>query len=119
MAAEDARLLCLNVLMNAIQHAPPSSKVEIAAAIAGNLLAIRVRDHGAGISEQDGPRLFEPFYRADPSRNRESGGTGLGLAICRAICVRNGGEISIANHPHGGAVVEIRLRACPPQVTAV
>jgi signal transduction histidine kinase len=109
LSKEDALLLCSNVLVNALQHSPLSGAVEITARRDARTICVRVRDHGAGISEEDKPFLFDPFYRGDSSRSRKSGGTGLGLSISKAICDRIGGTISIANHLEGGAVVEIRL----------
>ena len=106
---EDGILLCSNVLINAIQHSLLSGIVEITAHQDGEKIRLRVRDHGAGIAEVDKPFLFDAFYRGDASRSRKSGGTGLGLSISKAICDCAGGTIGIANHPEGGAVVEIEL----------
>ena len=109
ISKEDGILLCSNVLINAIQHSLLSGMVEIKAHQVGEKIRIRVRDYGAGIAEEDKPFLFDAFYRGDASRSRKSGGTGLGLSISKAICDRAGGAIGIANHPEGGAVVEIEL----------
>jgi len=56
--------------------------------------------------------VFEPFYRTESSRNRETGGTGLGLAIARNLLRGQGGEVSLRNHPQGGleACVQLPLR---------
>jgi signal transduction histidine kinase len=109
MGKEDALLLCSNVLFNALQHSPSEGVVDITAEREPEAIFLRVRDRGVGINEEDQPFLFDAFYRGDASRSRKSGGTGLGLSICKAICNRSGGIITIANHPDGGAVVEIRL----------
>jgi signal transduction histidine kinase len=114
MGKEDALLLCSNVLINALQHSPSAGVVDITAAREAETIFLRVRDHGSGIIEEDRPFLFDAFYRGDASRSRKSGGTGLGLSICKAICNRSGGIITIANHPEGGAVVEIRLPIFSP-----
>ena len=116
VAGEDANLLCSNVLVNAIQHSEPSSEITVASTMVGQMAKITVRDHGRGVTEEERPHLFEPFYRGDPSRSRKSGGTGLGLSICKAICDRTAGTIEIANHPDGGAIVTILLPAssAPP-----
>jgi signal transduction histidine kinase len=105
----DAFLLCSNILINALQHSHDRGKVCISLARGDAKIALTVRDRGEGISEEDRPYLFNPFYRGDPSRSRKSGGTGLGLAICKAICDRVGGTIDISNHPAGGAVVIVVL----------
>jgi signal transduction histidine kinase len=74
---------------------------------------LTVQDQGEGVSDEDRPYLFEPFYRGDPSRSRKSGGTGLGLSICKAICERVGGSIEISNATAGGAIVTVRLPVKP------
>lgn len=109
IGGEDALLLCANVLMNALQHSPSHSHVEVMMTQSPGSVCLKVRDRGPGIAEEDRPMLFDAFYRGDTSRSRETGGTGLGLSICKAICDRSGGRISISNHPDGGALVEIRL----------
>jgi len=53
--------------------------------------------------------IFERFYRADSSRERESGSTGLGLAIARKLAEAHGGTLTAANHPQGGAIFTLRL----------
>ena len=65
-------------------------------------LAIRIRDHGPGIPESELETVFEPFYRLERSRSRETGGTGLGLSIARNIARAHGGDVRLRNHPDGG-----------------
>jgi len=65
-------------------------------------LTIRVRDHGPGISDSELEKVFEPFYRLEGSRNRETGGTGLGLSIARSIARAHGGDVRLRNHENGG-----------------
>ncbi|WP_446743573.1 sensor histidine kinase [Silvibacterium acidisoli] len=108
LSKEDAFLLCSNLLVNALQHSRGGA-VEVQTQRTGARMVLGVRDHGEGIAEEDLPHLFDAFYRGDASRNRERGGTGLGLSICKAICDRSGGTITIANHPDGGAVVNVEL----------
>jgi len=62
---------------------------------------VTVDDRGPGIDPARVERLFEPFVRGDPSRNRATGGTGLGLAIVRSIASRHGGEAVLENGPTG------------------
>jgi two-component system OmpR family sensor kinase len=111
--SHDALLLCSNILLNALQHSPDGSTVQIEMAVDDGTVRLTVKDQGEGISDQDGPHLFEPFYRGDPSRSRRSGGTGLGLSICRAICQRVGGAIAIENNASAGALVTVTLPAEP------
>jgi signal transduction histidine kinase len=105
----DALLLCSNVLLNALQHSPAHSNVLVEAIAEEEHVLLTVKDEGEGITNEDRPYLFEPFYRGDPSRSRKSGGTGLGLSICKAICERAGGSIQISNCAPTGALVTITL----------
>jgi signal transduction histidine kinase len=75
----------------------------------GTELVIRVRDHGPGIPQGELERVFEPFYRLESSRNRDSGGTGLGLSIARDIAQAHGGSLTLANLPTGGLEATLRL----------
>jgi signal transduction histidine kinase len=75
----------------------------------GAALVLRVRDAGPGIPQQELERVFEPFYRLETSRNRDSGGTGLGLSIARDIAQAHGGTLTLANLPGGGLEALLRL----------
>jgi signal transduction histidine kinase len=75
----------------------------------GAQLVIRVRDQGPGIPEEELERVFEPFYRLESSRNRDSGGTGLGLSIARDIAQAHGGSLTLANLPGGGLEATLQL----------
>ena len=61
-------------------------------------------------SEELLERVFEPFYRLESSRSRDSGGTGLGLSIARDIAQAHGGTLTLRNRPQGGLTAELRLR---------
>ena len=74
---------------------------------------VSVRDHGCGIDAGDVPHIFEPFYRADPARARETGGTGLGLAIADQIARAHGGGISVASEPGIGSTFTLNLPLAP------
>ncbi|MFZ1906756.1 MAG: ATP-binding protein, partial [Steroidobacteraceae bacterium] len=75
----------------------------------GAALTIRVRDAGPGIPADELERVFEPFYRLESSRNRDSGGTGLGLSIARDIAEAHGGSLTLANLPQGGLEATLTL----------
>ena len=75
----------------------------------GAVVAIRVRDTGPGIPAQELERVFEPFYRLESSRNRDSGGTGLGLSIARDIAQAHGGSLTLRNLPGGGLEAALLL----------
>ncbi len=79
----------------------------------GDLLRLRVSDDGPGIPEADLERVFEPWFRVESSRNRETGGTGLGLAIARNIARWHGGDIVLRNGAGGGLVAELCLPRVP------
>ncbi|PTQ08550.1 two-component sensor histidine kinase [Sphingomonas oleivorans] len=68
----------------------------------GSRAIVTVADRGPGLLEELLDRVFQPFERADPSRNRETGGIGLGLTIARAIAEDHGGTLTLANRPGGG-----------------
>ena len=70
-------------------------------------LTLRIRDHGPGIPEDMLERVFDPFFRLEASRSRETGGTGLGLSIARNIARSAGGDLTLHNLPQGG--LEARL----------
>jgi len=70
---------------------------------------VRVLDEGPGIAPQELENVFEPFYRLEASRSRETGGTGLGLAIARDIARLHGGDIRLANRPEGGLEAVLTL----------
>ena len=79
----------------------------------GAVLTLRVRDEGPGLAPEELERVFEPFYRVESSRNRDTGGTGLGLSIARDIAQAHGGTLYLRNLPQRGleAVVALpRLR---------
>ncbi|WAH57203.1 ATP-binding protein [Pseudomonas silvicola] len=72
-------------------------------------VTIRVIDHGPGISADKREAVFEPFFRLEGSRNRNSGGVGLGMTIAREACQRLGGQLSLEETPGGGLTAVIRL----------
>lgn len=106
---EQFKLLCTNILMNAIQHSPGGSEVRVLVSAANGYGVLEFRDHGDGIGATELPYVFERFSRGDPSRSRHSGGTGLGLAICKAIVDRAGGAIRIESERGRGTSVFVTL----------
>ena len=72
-------------------------------------LTIRIKDDGPGLPEEELEKVFEPFYRREASRSRETGGTGLGLGIARNIAQSQGGEVHLRNHPQGGLEAVLTL----------
>ena len=97
---------CLtNLIANAVKF---GTRAEILIEDGADLV-IRVRDRGPGIPEEELERVFEPFYRLESSRNRDSGGTGLGLSIARDVAQAHGGSLQLANAPGGGLEATLRL----------
>jgi signal transduction histidine kinase len=82
-----------NLLDNAVRYSPPGGTVGLHATRSRSSVTIEVCDQGPGISEEEATRVFERFYRVDPSRSSGHGGAGLGLAIARWIVDLHGGEI--------------------------
>ena len=95
-----------NLLDNAVKY---GKCARAAIAGAGNGVEITIDDDGPGIPEAELAKVFQPFYRVEDSRSRDTGGTGLGLAIAQAIVQAQGGELTLANRPGGGLRAAIKL----------
>ena len=102
-----------NLLENAITHTPEGGRVTVTARAAGSFVEMEVADTGPGIAPEDLPRLFDRFYRADPSRSRSTGGSGLGLTIARRLVEAHGGAIEADSVPGEGSRFTIRLPVGP------
>ncbi|WP_230678590.1 sensor histidine kinase [Lacticaseibacillus zhaodongensis] len=99
---ETVEHILLALLANARKYAPENSTILLIVAAAGNTAKMEVRDHGAGISAADKPRIFDRFYRVDASRSKKIPGTGLGLAIVARLAALNHGQVAVHdNQPHG------------------
>ncbi len=99
-----------NLLRNALRHTVSARGVELRLdASEDGHVRISVRDFGTGVPEAELEKIFEPFYRVQESRDRNSGGHGLGLSIAAAAVRRHGGVLSAANAPGGGLIVTITL----------
>ncbi len=98
-----------NLVNNALRHTPPGGSVTLAVRAGPSEALFEVRDTGTGIAPEDLPRIFDRFYRADPSRARASGGAGLGLAIARRIVEAHGGRIWAESTPGQGTTVRFTL----------
>jgi signal transduction histidine kinase len=100
------RRCLVNLIDNAVKY---GQQAEVTVARAAGSVRVRIRDRGPGIAAAEQARVFEPFYRIETSRSRESGGTGLGLTIARNIAEQHGGTITLANLPQGGLEVTLVL----------
>lgn len=99
-----------NIVRNAIRYAADAGTITISAQIENNHVRITVADNGAGVPESEIERLFEPFYRIESDRARETGGTGLGLAIVKSCIEACGGKVSARNRAPSGFEVIILLK---------
>ncbi|MES2015142.1 MAG: ATP-binding protein [Pseudomonadota bacterium] len=100
------RRCLVNLIDNAVKYGQQAS---VTVESVSGAARIRIRDQGPGIASSELARVFEPFYRIETSRSRESGGTGLGLTIALNIAEQHGGSIALANHPDGGLEVTMVL----------
>ena len=109
---DEARLrqVVTNLVGNAVNHTPAGTNIEIAVGGGAGRARLEVRDHGGGVDPVKARRVFERFYRADPSRGRgNGGGNGLGLAIVAAIVGAHDGQVGVAATPGGGATFVVDL----------
>jgi signal transduction histidine kinase len=83
-----------NLFDNAVRYTPPGGRIALRSKREGRGISIRVSDNGPGIPRDHLPRIFERFYRSDPSRSRDEGGTGLGLAIVKHLVEAHSGRVS-------------------------
>ena len=103
-----------NLLRNAVNHSGDSGGIRVMAGPADDKhVQVRVLDSGPGIDDAHIDRIFEPFYRVDEARNRNSGGHGLGLAIAASAIRRHGGRIGASNRKEGGLEVHVLLPLKP------
>ena len=98
-----------NLVSNAVAHTPPGGSVVLATNTEVASIRIEVTDTGVGIPPEALPRVFDRFFRVDPSRSQASGGTGLGLAIVQGIMLLHGGKVEIASQPGQGTRVTLRM----------
>ena len=93
-----------NVFENALKHScPESGPVEVRVEADSAFVRVLVTDHGPGIPPEDQELVFEPFYRVDKSRTRETGGYGLGLSLAKKIMNAHGGDVVLTSEPNRGS----------------
>lgn len=112
-----------NLVQNAVQYSPSGSDVTLTGRLAtaatqadwvADEAVVTVRDAGPGIPADERDRVFERFYRLDPSRSRRTGGSGLGLAISREIVQLFKGTIRVVDTDGPGTTIEVRLPGGAP-----
>ena len=111
VTGDDTRLRQVlgNLVRNALVHTPQETAIEVEVATHDHVGRVSVADHGPGLAADDVERIFEPFYRADPSRSRDRGGAGLGLSIVSAVVTAHGGHVKVSQTEGGGATFEVEL----------
>jgi signal transduction histidine kinase len=100
-----ARQVLTNLLDNALRYTPEGGRIVVRAEPANGGVSLQVSDTGSGIAREHLPRVFERFYRADPSRARSEGGTGLGLSIVRHLVESHGGRVTAESELGQGTTI--------------
>ena len=111
VVGDEARLrqVFANLLANARVHTPAGTPVHVEVRSDDGEVVCTVADEGPGIDREDRTRIFERFFRADPSRARSSGGTGLGLSIVASVVEAHGGRVEVGEADGGGARFTVHL----------
>ncbi|HSK02939.1 MAG TPA: ATP-binding protein [Kofleriaceae bacterium] len=109
--------ILVNLLDNAVKYTRPEGQVWVLARPDGDAVRIEVRDDGPGIADKHRERVFERFYRADPSRAREAGGTGLGLSIVKHLVESMDGGVGVEPNEPSGSIFWLRLPAAGSMTT--
>ncbi len=100
-----------NLIENAVAYSPEGTRVTVSARARDDAVDIVVTDQGVGIPSAELDRIFERFYRVDPSRARSTGGTGLGLSIVKHVAATHGGEVSVWSVEGEGSAFTLSLPA--------
>jgi len=108
-----------NLLDNAVKYSSRKGEVRLQVAQCGDEITLSVSDDGIGIGQEDLPRIFERFYRADKARSRELGGTGLGLSIVKHIAQLHGGRVEAESELGHGTTISVLLPLKIPSDHAV
>ena len=98
-----------NLIENAIIYSDEGDTVGVGLRVNEDVAEIAVTDNGVGLDAEEQNRVFERFYRVDPSRSRETGGTGLGLAIVKHVALSHNGEVRVFSKPGVGSTFTLRL----------
>jgi len=99
----------VNLISNGLKYTPQGGQVKIYVTSDNRSVKIIVEDNGYGIPPEDLPYIFERFYRADPSRNRQTGGSGIGLAIVKAIVEAHDGSVEVESTVNAGTKFIVTL----------
>jgi len=105
----DLRRVLDNLIGNVRTHTPPGTATHVAARRDGASVTITVADDGPGLSAAERDRMFDRFWRKDPSRSRQAGGSGLGLSIAATLVTCWNGRIAATESAGGGLTVTVTL----------
>jgi signal transduction histidine kinase len=108
-----------NVLRNALFYTPPGTVVNVVVSQSGTTVTLLVQDQGPGVPPDALDRLFDPFYRVDDARARNTGGVGIGLAICERAVRLHGGAVRAENVLPSGLAVRLELPQAPSEPIAM
>jgi signal transduction histidine kinase len=100
------RRLLTNLIENALKY---GARARCSLSVHDRLAEIDIEDDGPGVPIPELNRVFDPFYRREPSRSRQTGGIGLGLSVARSIARAHGGDVALANRPQGGLKAKVTL----------
>jgi two-component system phosphate regulon sensor histidine kinase PhoR len=101
--------ILVNLIDNAVKYTRENGNVWVESKVDAGAVRIEVRDDGPGIADKHRERVFERFYRADPSRSKEAGGTGLGLSIVKHLVESMHGEVGVEPNLPQGSIFWLRL----------
>lgn len=106
---ERIRLVLSNIIGNALKYSNESGFIEINTTYEKETLSVTVKDNGIGIDADELDKIFEPFYRVDRARSKETGGYGLGLHLCKKIVEAHNGTITVESSPGEGTEVTVTI----------
>lgn len=98
-----------NLLHNSIKFTPQGGQIDVRLQAIGQGIEVEVRDSGIGIAEEELPRIFERFYKADKARSASGGGSGLGLSLVKKIIDLHGGRVTVTSRPGEGTACVVWL----------
>jgi len=110
---EQLTMAVKNLIENAILYSNENAQVGVGLGIADGMAEIAITDTGPGIPREEQDRIFERFYRVDPSRSRQTGGTGLGLSIVKHVALNHNGEIRLFSQLGLGSTFTLRIPLAP------
>jgi signal transduction histidine kinase len=105
---EQIKTVFKNVLTNAVKYSGPDSEpVLVSITFQPSYVVVKIADNGSGIPADELPFIFEPFYRVDKSRTKDTGGFGLGLSLCKTIMEAHKGRIEVESTPDVGTSISL------------